>query len=287
MNQAYGNTRLARRLAWSALYVSGVVLFMAACTLCSQTTNLLWLVLLMLVGDIGMIWYAVKQGLPFELLLERRFRHVCVGIDFTGVGRSWKYGCYGAFVRGDTKTIYPKLRDANGHRGAFTATVIPFAGQTVAEYNDCSEAFTLAFNVPFVSFEPTGTGVIRMRCGEMQVPDTYEAPVAIGGPSPEDEARALLQAVPIAVDLNGNVFTLPIEGNHLLIIGRTGAGKGSWIYQLVGALEMAHQAGLVRYIGIDPKRTELALARPLWDEYANSVGGYYPMKESEGYLWQA
>ena len=53
MNSAYGNTRLARRLVRLALYISGIVLFM---TLCAQMSNLLWLVLLVLAGDVGVAW---------------------------------------------------------------------------------------------------------------------------------------------------------------------------------------------------------------------------------------
>src|SRR5438105_2785257 len=117
MTQAYGDTRQARRLVRLSMIASGAVFALAGCMVCSSTANLLWLVLLMLAaGDIGVMVYAVKQGLLFELLLERQFKHVCAGIDFTGVGRSWKYGCYGALVRGDTKIIYPKLRDCHGHR---------------------------------------------------------------------------------------------------------------------------------------------------------------------------
>ena len=77
MNSAYGNTRLARRLVRLALYISGMVLFMTMCTLCAQTANLLWLVVLMLAGDIGVAVYAVKQGLPFEWRLERTWKAVC------------------------------------------------------------------------------------------------------------------------------------------------------------------------------------------------------------------
>src|SRR5437764_3637624 len=86
-SQAYGNTRLARKLVWAALYVSGTVLFMASCALCAHTGNLLWLVLLMLAGDVGVAWYAIKQGYGFEWLLERRFRKTCLGLrgDFVSV----------------------------------------------------------------------------------------------------------------------------------------------------------------------------------------------------------
>src|SRR5438270_1276966 len=177
MNSAYGNTRLARRLVRLALYISGMVLFMTMCTLCAQTANLLWLVVLMLAGDIGVAVYAVKQGLPFEWRLDKKFQAVCGGIGFKGKARSYRFGLIGAYVMGDTKTIYPKIRSVHGDFEDFTALVYPFAGQTVEVYNKHTAAFTLAFNVPFVVFEPTGTGIIRVRCGQVQVPDMYAYPV--------------------------------------------------------------------------------------------------------------
>src|SRR3989442_1788539 len=81
---------------------------------------------------------------------------------------------------------------------------------------------------------------------------------------------ALLKAVPMARDTESRVWCMPIEGSHWLIAGRSGSGKGSFVWQLVGGLEPAHEAGIVRLIGCDPKKTELGLAKSLWDEYADT-----------------
>ncbi len=81
MYQAYGSTRLARRLAWWAMIISGAVLVMASCTACTHSANLLWLVMLMLTADVGVIWYAVKQGLLFEVVvLALRVRRARFGM---------------------------------------------------------------------------------------------------------------------------------------------------------------------------------------------------------------
>jgi S-DNA-T family DNA segregation ATPase FtsK/SpoIIIE len=281
MNSAYGNTRLARRLVRVALIVSGLVLFTALCALCAQAGNLLWLVVLVLAGDIGVAWYAIKQGLLFEWRLERTWKAVCCGIDFSGKARSYHKGLKGAYIDGDTKTIYPKLREVRGDRESWTALVYPFAGQTVEEYNKHTTAFTLAFNVPFVVFEPTGTGIIRMRCGPVQVPDMYAYPVErLAEPTPvATDVAAGLRAVPMARDIDGHPFYLPIEGNHLLIAGRTGSGKNSWTSSLVFGLAQARQAGIVRLWGLDPKRVELAYSREVWDEYADTVEGMVELLE--------
>src|SRR6266568_3494316 len=265
MSQAYGNTKLARRLAWWALIISGVVLVMASCTACTHSANLLWLVMLMLTADVGVVWYAVQQGVLFELMLERTWKNVCGGIGFSGQATSYKYGLQGA-MRGDKKTIYPKLRSARGDRASWSAIITPFAGQKLDDYNKHVDSFTLAYHVPFVTFELADNGLIRMRCGAMPVPAKYgysepqnasaaavlQTPVAAQSSLADRlrdvnihevvqtfDERATLQAVPMARDIEGRPFYLPIEGNHLLIVGRTGSGKGSWVYSLVFGLAKA------------------------------------------------
>lgn len=275
MNSAYGNTRLARRLVQLALYISGLVFLMALCALCAQTGNLLWLVMLMLAGDVGVAVYAIKQGLPFEWSLERIWKGVCGGIGFVGEARSYKFGLYGAYVRGDTKTLYPKLREVYGTRESWTGIVTFFDGQTIDEYNKHADAFALAYQVPFCSFELADNGLILMRCGPVQVPEAYRYHEL-----PSAAVQSFdVESVPVAVDIAGNPFYLPIEGNHLLIIGRTGAGKSSWIWSLVFGLKNAREAGLVRLWALDPKRVELAYGRQWWDEYADTVEGMLELLE--------
>ncbi|HVB22278.1 MAG TPA: FtsK/SpoIIIE domain-containing protein [Ktedonobacteraceae bacterium] len=156
----------------------------------------------------------------------------------------------------------------------------PFAGQTVADYTNEAEAFALAFDVPFVTCEAAGSGRIRMRCGPVQVPETYEyEPSLVSAPTAFD-VRATLQAVPMARDINDQPWVMPIEGNHLLLIGRTGAGKSSWIYSLVFGLTAARQEGLVRLWALDPKRLELAYGMQLWDEYADTDEGMVELLEN-------
>src|SRR5207248_9634272 len=132
------------------------------------------------------------------------------------------------------------------------------------------------------------SGLFRVRAGQMPVPEKYgysetqnasaaavpQKPVAaplsladsLRGVNVYDvvqtfDERATLQAVPMARDIEGRPFYLPIEGNHLLIVGRTGSGKGSWVWSLVFGLAKARRAGLVRLWGLDGKRIELAYGR--------------------------
>ena len=94
-----------------------------------------------------------------------------------------------------------------------------------------------------------------------------------------DAARALLKAVPVARDIDGKPWHMPIEGQHVFIAGRTGSGKNSMTWSLVLRLAPAWKVGLVRYWGIDPKRIELAIGRGFWDYYADTDDGMVELLE--------
>jgi S-DNA-T family DNA segregation ATPase FtsK/SpoIIIE len=305
MNSAYGNTWLARKLLSAALYVNVLALALSVCAGCVMAAAnegigglpVIWL--LLLAADAVVVWYAVSQGAIFELRVERRWKHVCSHIGFEGEARSFKNGLKGAYIDGETKTIHPQLRDVRGNWEAWTGTVRFFAGQTLEEYQKQADAFKYEFHVPFVTFELDDSGLFRVRAGQMQVPEKYgysdhsNAVPAVAVPrqiaaaptiSLNDilqtfDERATLQAVPMARDTSGRPWTMPIEGNHLLVAGRTGSGKGSWIWSLVFGVAKARRAGLVRLWGLDPKKVELGYGMEWWDEYADTVEGMIELLE--------
>jgi S-DNA-T family DNA segregation ATPase FtsK/SpoIIIE len=85
-----------------------------------------------------------------------------------------------------------------------------------------------------------------------------------------DDLRALLRALPVARNLDGRTWRMPIEGQHIFVAAATGGGKGSWIWAVVLGLAPAWHAGLVKYWGIDPKMIELAMGRGFWNYYADN-----------------
>jgi len=75
--------------------------------------------------------------------------------------------------------------------------------------------------------------------------------------------------VPMAQTIDGRTWSMPIEGQHLLVAGRTGSGKSSWIWSLVFGVEPAINAGVCRIWAIDPKKVELAIGKHWFYKYAN------------------
>jgi hypothetical protein len=175
MNQANGNTRLARLL----LRVAGITNALMFCTLCCEATangaaGIMAVMLLPLGFWVVALLYATSQGLWFEKRCERVWKTACSGLDgFRGVARSYRFGLIGAFVLGDTKTIYPKLRDVHGTRESWTGMITPFGGQDPSDYNKVSEKFAFSFMVPATNFEAAEDGRILIRAGKVPVPDAY------------------------------------------------------------------------------------------------------------------
>jgi S-DNA-T family DNA segregation ATPase FtsK/SpoIIIE len=80
-----------------------------------------------------------------------------------------------------------------------------------------------------------------------------------------------LDAVPVGLFEDGTVCTLRLEGNHLLVAGSTGSGKGSVLWSILRALGPAIRDGYVQVWGIDPKGgQELYPGRALFHAYADA-----------------
>jgi DNA segregation ATPase FtsK/SpoIIIE, S-DNA-T family len=76
-----------------------------------------------------------------------------------------------------------------------------------------------------------------------------------------------LRALPVGRREDGEPFTIRLHGTHLLIAGATGAGKGSYLWNLVRAMLPAMASGLVRVHACDPKLMELALGRAMFERF--------------------
>ena len=84
-----------------------------------------------------------------------------------------------------------------------------------------------------------------------------------------DPGRLLVDGIPVAVAEDGTVWRLKIVGSHVLLVGKTGAGKSSVIWALILGLAPLVRFGLVKLWVVDPKAgMELAAGQPLFDRFA-------------------
>ncbi|WP_152361442.1 hypothetical protein [Microlunatus speluncae] len=75
-----------------------------------------------------------------------------------------------------------------------------------------------------------------------------------------------LARLPIGWTEDHTLYRLPLLGNHTLNVGCTGAGKGSFIWNVGKALGPAVRSGRVRLLGIDPKLIELPFGEDMFHE---------------------
>jgi S-DNA-T family DNA segregation ATPase FtsK/SpoIIIE len=67
----------------------------------------------------------------------------------------------------------------------------------------------------------------------------------------------------------GQAWRLRLLGTHVLIVGATGAGKGSVLWSILRSLHLGIRTGFVRVLAIDPKGgMELAAGAPMFARFA-------------------
>lgn len=197
---AQKNTRLARVLVRAAAVMNMVLLFM----MCANASHggAIPIALFALGIDIAVAAFAIKNGLLFELLIEKIWKKTCSGLggNFVGLGRAQfhtkvAFDPISSFQKGEwkRKTIYPKIREVRGSWKSWTGVIRPFYGQNIDDYNQQANRFALAFHVPFVTFDLSENGLIRIRAGQVPVPAAYGFQGQLQVPSPASNTRLLQQ----------------------------------------------------------------------------------------------
>ncbi|UPK74792.1 hypothetical protein MU582_20530 [Nocardioidaceae bacterium SCSIO 66511] len=150
-------------------------------------------------------------------------------------------------------------------------TRIP-AGQTIGDWTAKADALAVGLNAESCRIRTPGkrAGVMpwtRKRGFERRVVrvelirhDVLGEPVQ---PFPVGESPAL-KRLPVALTEDGTAYRLRLLGTHLLIVGQTGAGKGSVLWSIVNQVSSGISTGLVRLVGFDPKFNELTMGAPLF-----------------------
>ena len=287
------DTNRARRRVWAAVVLGGYSLFF---TLCNMGVNgyLTGFVVLLVVGCISCLVMSFKYlpAFAYHWKINKVYKFVCqsTGLAKEGtpagllpllihtVKNNWR-------LRKDP-FVYPALTKLQGSYEQWQAEIVPIVGQKLKEYQDAAEHFTLAFQVPYVNFDIVPGGRIRIRAGATMVPQSIAhsdtvvpltVPQQVSKPSTSptfdalaDKARAAMAGVNVAITEDGKPFLLPIAGNHVLTVGRSGAGKGSVIWSAVLGLAPALEAGMCRIWALDPKGIELGYAPHWFYKYADN-----------------
>ncbi|HEY3034469.1 MAG TPA: FtsK/SpoIIIE domain-containing protein, partial [Streptosporangiaceae bacterium] len=166
-------------------------------------------------------------------------------------------------VSWDQHTVLPIIRRVRCGLGVDVVTVRMVRGQTPDDYAKAAERLAHTFGVRQVKLAPGRRPdlvcLILMRGDPL---------AAIVGPLPVP-AVPDFTALPVGRQEDGQLYLLRLFGTQILIVGATGAGKGSVIWSIVRALAAGVASGLVQLWGLDPKGgMELGIGRPLFTRFA-------------------
>lgn len=158
-------------------------------------------------------------------------------------------------------------------QGVVVVVAVVTDPETVNEWRNHAAAFGTAVGMatPAVTQTPTGVTLEFLPCGSRGRTPELTALKAWNATVPDVAPN--LRRVPVARDAYGRPWHMPVLGSHALVIGATGAGKGSVLWSLVTQLAPGVRSGLVELWGIDPKSgIELGFGEDLFTRFiADSV----------------
>jgi S-DNA-T family DNA segregation ATPase FtsK/SpoIIIE len=160
-------------------------------------------------------------------------------------------------------TVHPHLKVMRMGRHVDRLVIRPCFGQTVEHWARSCEALAITY------------GAIECRTG---LADRGHVFLDIVRADPLGSIIAALPireqvdltAVPVGMCEDGTTWTVRLDGNHLLVAGTTGSGKGSVLWSILRALGPAIRDGWVQVWAVDPKGgQELYPGRALFHHYAD------------------
>jgi len=194
------------------------------------------------------------------LVYRRRWRVICEHHGLTIAQRG----------KPDAEPLVPELSVVRIGAAVDTLVVRLLVGQSLKTWQAQVDGLAAAFGAHSVSIQPGRVEAGRGRDIVLRVRhhDALTVPIPLARPHPDIPVVRLAQ-VPVGVTEHGTPWALPVAGNHILVGGATGAGKGSVLWSLIAGLAPGIKAGLIAVRCLDPKGgMELAAGATLFDRFA-------------------
>jgi S-DNA-T family DNA segregation ATPase FtsK/SpoIIIE len=194
------------------------------------------------------------------LVYRRRWRVICErhGLTISQRGKP------------DAEPLVPELSVVRIGAAVDILVVRLLVGQSVKTWQAQVDGLGAAFGAHHVTIQPGRVEAGRGRDIVLRVRhhDALAAPIPLARPHPDIPVVRLAQ-VPVGVTEDGSPWALPVAGNHILVGGATGAGKGSVLWSLIAGLAPGIKAGLIAVRCLDPKGgMEFGAGAALFDRFA-------------------
>ncbi|SQE00609.1 Cell divisionFtsK/SpoIIIE [Parafrankia sp. Ea1.12] len=190
---------------------------------------------------------------------------------------------------------FPRIRSIRSTRAVDVLRVELLPGQTPEQWAEQAEALRHVFRARRCQVQVEEHRFVRLHFHHRDTLTRPVRPTGLDAPGPvighddvdvtddnpdgdpaaggaPDLLVAGLSSVPVGRQEDGEPWTLPVRGTHLLVAGATGAGKGSVLWSIIRGLGPAVRAGLVELWVSDPKGgMELAFGEPLFARFATDT----------------
>ncbi len=144
---------------------------------------------------------------------------------------------------------FPTVQWWDYDRHGLAVELLMLGGQSLTDWSDDKTLAAMAayVGVPRVTASSPAPGWVRLQ---VRVHDTLAASTTRSTAAPEDVD---LEAVPVGIREDGELWRLRILYAHTLLAGATGSGKGSVLWSILLGIGPAIQAKLVDVRLADPK----------------------------------
>ncbi|WP_067971444.1 FtsK/SpoIIIE domain-containing protein [Mycolicibacter icosiumassiliensis] len=184
--------------------------------------------------------------------------------------RNWASVCalHGLTARLGERTLIPAVRSVRIGDHADVLILRVVAGQSITDWHKRGDALAAAWRADRLTIRATIPGELRIIISRG---DVLAQPIAL--PMPTRATLVDLTAVRVGITEMRTWWQLPVVGQHILIAGATGSGKGSVLWSLIAGLAPHVKTGRVRLCVIDPKGgMELGAGAPMFSVFCHHTG---------------
>ena len=155
---------------------------------------------------------------------------------------------HGLTAKLDERTLVPALRSVTIGATSDVVVVRILTGQSVADWQNRSAALAEALRARRVTIRSIRPGAISITAHHG---DALATPIRLRRPTTQTMVNSA--GVGVGATETGRWWHLPVLGQHILVAGATGSGKGSVLWSIIAGLAPGVRAGWVRLLVIDPK----------------------------------
>ena len=155
---------------------------------------------------------------------------------------------HGLTAKLDERTLVPALCSVTIGTTSDVVVVRILTGQSVADWQNKAPALAEALRARRVTIRSIQPGAISITAHHG---DALATPIRLRRPTTQTMVNSA--GVGVGATETGRWWRLPVLGQHILVAGATGSGKGSVLWSIIAGLAPGVRVGWVRLLVVDPK----------------------------------